>query len=62
MSARIVELSRVAAARAAISQTVDVSLPEPSAHLGVYLWLLSAASRAITGQRFAAREWVGPRA
>lgn len=31
MSARIVELSRVAAARAAISQNVDVSLPEPSA-------------------------------
>lgn len=31
MSARIVELSRVAAARAALSLDADVSLPEPSA-------------------------------
>ncbi len=35
------------------------TLPEPEAHMDLYLWLLSAPDRSQHGQRFNAREWLG---
>lgn len=53
---------RTSMRRAAYPAEDPATLPDPSAHLGVYLWLLSAAAAGVTGQRFVAREWLGSRA